>query len=332
MAERGHTVLAIVPSKSVLHQELSTHTFSISLITIGRLFNKFRWWTFQKLTRVLNDYDPDVVVIHKAVSVRFNHKFNLPANRRWPLISFVPGPLYENMSGMVDAIIPHTKSQANVNYHTELIDPNFLDVVPVFSRFVPVERIERKSRIRNLIAVGRLDRVKGFEHLIEAMLKLTKKGYDLKLNIVGIGPEEENLIRLRDNLNLADVVQFTGESYQVESLMRQADLFILSSIFEPFGIVLLEAMASGLPIVATKTNGPAEIFDDSSAVLVDSESATALSEGVQLAIQDLDATYQRASAALELYKNCYTADVVIPRYIEVFQHCIEQRNRLLAIK
>ena len=326
MAECGHTIIAVVPSDSTLHKKLSRHADTVTLVLMRRLFRKFRWWVYFNFQRTLNDLDPDIVVLHDELPSLLNLKLKYPGNRRFSLVALVPHPLHDKTSRIVDVIIPHTKTQANAEYHIDMVNPIFSSVVPVFSRFTPVERINRKSKIENLVAVGRITVEKGFKFLIEAMHELTCKGYDLKLSIVGTGPEKENLIRQRDALNLEDVIHFEGESHQVQSLMREADLFVLSSVFEPFGIVLLEAMASGLPIVATKTDGPKEVFDECSAVLVEAESVSALSEGIQFAIQDLNATYQRACVALDLYKSHYSTDVVVPKFIEVFQHCIDIKN------
>ena len=85
-------------------------------------------------------------------------------------------------------------------------------------------------------------------------------------------------------------------------------------------------MACGLPVVATKTNGPLEIFDDSTAVLVEKNSATALSEGIESAIQNPQISFQRANNSLKIYKECYYADAVVPKLLGVFERCIAQRN------
>ena len=326
MSMHGHSLLAVVPSGSVLHTKLLNHENSLYLVPLRRYFQKFRWWTIRKFKRKLRKFDPNILILHSELPVRLKGKINFPDKRNYPIVLFVPFPLHGVTSGVADAIIPHTETQATVDYHEEMVESKFTEVVPVFSRFTPVERIYRKSHIKNLIAVGRLVPEKGFNYLIEAMQELTSIGHELTLRIVGIGPEKKNLIRQRDALNLNEVVQFMGESHQIDRLMQQADLFVLPSVTEPFGIVLLEAMASGLPIVATRTHGPNEIFDKSSAVLVESESAVALSEGIKYTIQDLDATYQRARIALDQYKRYYTAEVVIPKFNKVFEHCIERKS------
>ena len=325
MSERGHDILAVVRTNSLTYKNFSSRSNTFSVVPVRRFFHKYRWWTLHKIRRIFDEFDPDIVVTHIEGATLFISKLQITSLRRWPLVAFVPFPLCQKNSKFVDTIIPHTQSQADTSYHVDLVDPHFSDVVPVFSRFSPVARVERKTRIQNLIAVGRLVSIKGFNFLIDAMHELKKSGYNLRLNIVGGGSEMESLVQQRDALGLKDVIQFQGETFQVHRLMQQAQLFVLPSVEEPFGIVLLEAMALGLPIVATKSNGPMELFDDSSAVLVNKNSGIALSEGIQLAIKDLDATYNRACNALNKFKECYSAEVVIPKYIEVFERCIDER-------
>ena len=64
-------------------------------------------------------------------------------------------------------------------------------------------------------------------------------------------------------------MQFLGHRNDIPNLIKNADLFVLPSLREPFGIIVLEAMAMGTPIIATRSEGPMEVLDDNSAILVD---------------------------------------------------------------
>ncbi len=327
MADRGHTILAVVRIDGWLYKVMSDHTDNLRLATVSNQFGNYDRSTIRQFRQILNQFNPDIVVSHGQRSTLFANKVKTTENSRWPQVSLVQASLRQKYYKGVDLLIPHTRSQAQIEFHADLIDPNFSEVIPLFASAEPVDSVEKKSPIRKLFSAGRLHADKGYTYLVDAMRHLSADRHDLQLTIAGDGPEMKNLLRQRDALNLQDKVEFIGVSDRVGELMRQSDLYVLPSVSETFGVVLLEAMASGLPIVATKTNGPMEIFDDSTAVLVDKSSATALGEGIQTAIHNPQATFQRACNALDIYKERYTADVVVPKFIGLFQRCIEQRNQ-----
>ena len=93
--------------------------------------------------------------------------------------------------------------------------------------------------------------------LIEAFYKAFKDKKDIKLLIVGDGEEQNNLQNLIKRLNLNSQIKLYGKANrkEVANLLAKSDAFVLSSYQETFGVVLIEALASGLPIVATKSGG-----------------------------------------------------------------------------
>ncbi len=327
MSNRGHTILAVVRIDGWLYKVMSDRADNFKLATVTNQFGNYDWSTVRQFKRILNQFDPDIVVSHGQRSTLFANKAKSANNCVWPLVSLVQASLKQKYYKGVDMLIPHTESQANIGYHVDLVSPNFSEVIPLFASTDPVEAVEKKLSIRKLFSAGRLHADKGYTYLIDTMHLLSVNEQDFHLIIAGDGPEMKNLVRQRDVLNLQNKVEFIGVSDNIGELMRQSDLYVLPSVSETFGVVLLEAMASGLPVVATKTNGPMEIFDDSSAILVDKESAIALSQGIQMAAKDPQATYQRACTALNIYRERYTADVIVPKLIGLFQRCIEQQNQ-----
>ena len=330
MAGRGHSILAVVRSGSRTHEVMLDYANSLDLISVDKLFRTYTKKSVRKIESVLSEFEPDIVVSHGERTSLFLSKLHSTYDRSWPIVTFVPGSLTQKCSRIVDKIIPHTTFQANKDFHVDLVDPIFSEVIPLFTTFEPVSSVEIKSSIRKIIAVGRMRRFKGFNYLIDAVHDVINKGINVELTIVGDGPEMKRLVRQRKDLGLVNSVHFVGETSQVGSLLRKADLFVLPSVFEPFGIVLLEAMASGVPIVATKTHGPLDIFDNSTAILVDSESATALSEGIQSAIQDMNLTNQLAINALIKFKKQYTPDAIVPRLINQFHQTVLEKQQALS--
>ena len=140
----------------------------------------------------------------------------------------------------------------------------------------------------NLIAVGRLIHVKGFDLLIEAFQQIRDKYPDWQLTILGEGPIRSELEDLRSQLQLTDRVHLPGLVTNVTDYLRQADLFVMPSRIEGFPMALCEAMACGLPVIATDClSGPRDIIDDGvNGVLVQTEDVDALAAKLDQLMSD----------------------------------------------
>lgn len=108
--------------------------------------------------------------------------------------------------------------------------------------------------------VGRLVEEKGQKYLIDSLLQLKTRWPDLRCVFVGEGPLEGTLKDRAERLGVDRLCRFWGVRSDVEELYAYFDVFVLPSVREPFGIVLLEAMASGLPVVATAVGGPLDFI------------------------------------------------------------------------
>lgn len=112
----------------------------------------------------------------------------------------------------------------------------------------------------NWISVGRLEPQKGYLYLIEAFrLLLEKYTYNTKLVIAGDGSQRKTLENMIRNYGISENVVLMGKCNDIPGLMSCADAFILSSVYEGFGMVITEAMASSLPVIVTDSGGPLEI-------------------------------------------------------------------------
>ncbi|WP_439475781.1 glycosyltransferase [Algoriphagus formosus] len=114
------------------------------------------------------------------------------------------------------------------------------------------------------VTTCRLVKIKNLESLIQVFAALVKDNsdQDIKLWIIGEGPEKESLESLAKDLGVSDQVVFWGFQSDVSSFLVQADAFVLPSYSEGFSISLVEAMLCGLPCIATNQGGPTEILED----------------------------------------------------------------------
>ena len=123
----------------------------------------------------------------------------------------------------------------------------------------------------NFIAVGDLIPRKGFDVLIRAYKLFVEQGFkQTSLTILGDGKEEQKLSGLAASLQIGNQVRFPGRCSQEEvaDYLKQSDVFVMSSKVETFGIVVIEAMASGLPVISTKCYGPLDIVNESNGILI----------------------------------------------------------------
>ena len=177
-------------------------------------------------------------------------------------------------------------------------------------------------------SVGRLQPVKGFEILIEAatILKSASPGY--RFVILGDGDPSytRDLIALRDRLNLTDDVVFAGFRSDVAEAMRAFDVYALTSQSEGFSISTIEAMASGVPVVATRCGGPEQIIDDAvTGLLVENGSAHAVARAIERLRADPNERTRLARAAREAVLFGYTVEAQVSAYEELYERLLTQR-------
>lgn len=171
-----------------------------------------------------------------------------------------------------------------------------------------------------IVAVGRLVEQKGYPHLLDAMALLGARGADAELWILGKGPLEEDLKRRAGELGVGDRVRFLGFRPNPWAYMARADLFVLSSLWEGFGNVVVEAMAAGAPVVSADCPyGPGEIIEDGvSGRLVRPGDAQALADAMREALADGALRARWAEAGRRRAEN-YRDTAVAARWLELFE-------------
>ena len=131
------------------------------------------------------------------------------------------------------------------------------------------------------ISVARLSAEKDFPTLLRAIPQVVAQVPEFRLTIVGDGPERAGLVRLASELKIAGSVDFPGERTDVPALLRDAGFFVSSSLTEGISLTLLEAMAVGLPVVATAVGGNPEIvIQDETGLLVPAGDPAAMADAI----------------------------------------------------
>jgi glycosyltransferase involved in cell wall biosynthesis len=229
-----------------------------------------------------------------------------------------------------DAVIAVSRSEREILLAAGL-HPSKLHLVynGVVAPSVPKEYVEQDYSCEKLQAstdrpvligtAARLVPAKGLSYLIEAMHLLTKRlGPQAALLLIyGDGPDRDVLQQQAASLGLTDTVEFRGYDPQVMNLMSQWDIFVLPSVIEPFGLVCAEAMAAGIPVIATNTGGLPEVLGDAG-ILVPVQDAKALAEAMHHLVEDVVARRSLGVAGYKRYKELFTAEAMAQKTAAVY--------------
>lgn len=174
------------------------------------------------------------------------------------------------------------------------------------------------SDVKIILAVGRLTEAKDYPNLLNAYRTLDNSVVKTQLWIVGEGelrPELQNLVGM---LGLDDRVQFLGMRRDVPDLMSAADVFVLSSAWEGFGLVVAEAMACERVVVATDCGGVREVLGEAG-YLVKPKDSKALAQALQTALK-LSAVQGAAlgRAARQRVVERYSLDVAVEKWLKIY--------------
>ena len=193
------------------------------------------------------------------------------------------------------------------------IIPNGLDIDTVEPR-APHERVTRVITVANLRAE------KSHETLIAAAASLAGRCPDLRYRIVGDGPRRVELERLTRTKGVDRIIEFTGHRDDVPRLLADADLFVLPSRSEAFPNAALEAMAAGLPVVASAVGGLVDLVNPStSGILVPPSDATALASAIERLYRDPAAAAKMGDAARREVCSRYSFDKMVGAFEDLYE-------------
>lgn len=158
-----------------------------------------------------------------------------------------------------------------------------------------------RSKMIRLLCVGRLVETKGHGYVIEALAHIKSAYPNVKLDIFGRGPLRKQLAQLAQQLSVSHMVEFhvPVRHDEMPEVYRRYDFFVLPSVFEGLPLVLIEAAASKLPIIATDIPGVTTVLDCQSATLALSENALDLADQIKWALEHPEEIRQKTALAYE---------------------------------
>lgn len=223
------------------------------------------------------------------------------------------------VSGAFKSLLNSTYRTEKWQYLPNIVSGSFLESS---QGIVEVEQNEI-----TFITVCNLTEKKRVDVLIKAFYKLQAKQPNIKLKIGGDGPEMPKLVALAKELNIAHLVTFLGKlnREQVKTEMSASNVYVLPSEYETFGVVAVEALALGKPVVATRCGGPESIITSDVGVLVDVNSPEALCDGMEHILHNLD-----SYCSSDIHEYCYkefSEQAVITRIINHYQDALAVHDK-----
>lgn len=315
LAARGHEVQAICHCKFV-KRGLLEKVPGLTLETI-KAGGEFDFITPRRIAKLIRKFEPQIV--HTQLKRAAWHGGRGASMAGVPVVSKLHNYVKLERYRYVHTLIGTTEDQRQhalkLNWPEERVT-----VIPNFSRVVPVDvaRVPNSRPLR-LLTYGRYVHKKGFDVLLQSLKQLIDGGIEATLTIGGSGPEAEALATQAQELGVVDHVELGVWIDDVSEALDRADVFVLPSRDEPFGIVMLEAMARGLPIVTTRTQGPVQVLNDELAYFADIDSVESLTQGLRRVAENPAEAQQKAETALELYRTAYFEDAVLPRFEALYE-------------
>ena len=174
-----------------------------------------------------------------------------------------------------------------------------------------------KLESKNIVAVGRLSKEKGFDDLLKIFKSVNSSYPDWKLNIVGDGDMKDSLLSLAKELKLGDKVIFHGYQNKgyINNLLLDSSIYVMTSLTESFGLVLIEAMSYKIPCISyTSAQGANEIIDDGiNGFLIKNRDEKEMINKIKLLIEDEKLRKKLGNKAKEKAKE-YSGENILEKW------------------
>lgn len=199
-------------------------------------------------------------------------------------------------------------------------------VSDTFFRGTDLDNKKTSPDVVRFISVGSLVKIKRFDLLIRAFSNCQHLS-ECQLSIIGSGPEEEKLVNLIEECGLKNKAFMLGRKKpeEVSELMAASDCFILTSNSETFGIVYIEAMAKGKPVIATICGGPESFVNESNGILIPTEDVEATTKAIDYMMENVD-KYDNAAIRQYCHDN-FSEEAISQKIISVYKEVLEQHKK-----
>ena len=329
-AESGHELELVFLKSGPWPAELIEAGFRVAIVPAGRLRQVHRWFaTVFRLARIMRARKPDLILNWSATTQLYGSPAAMLAGMSRRVVWWQHGTPKRSWLDACATLLPAAAigcySQTSVRAQARLFPAR-----PTFAVAAGAPVPEADSEPAPLVLptdvpivgiVGRLQPWKGQDRLLHAQAILRERGHRIHLIIVGgdsYGRSPEyaaSLAPLAASLGIAEDVTMTGEVVNAGPYLEQMDILVNASDCEPFGIVILEGMAKGVPVVAVDSGGPADFIENGrTGVLAPSHEPDALANAVEALLVAPDLREQLGRAGRERFMQEYTTQAMRRRF------------------
>lgn len=232
-----------------------------------------------------------------------------------------------------DKIITVSESQREEMLRIKLTDPskvitieNGVDINKFGNNGFDIFKKRQELGLNNgsviLGSVGVLNESKGHCYLIQAVSEIIKEGLDVSLIIAGEGILRKELEALSDKLGLNGRIKLLGFREDIPQILSLMDIFVFPSLWEGMSLALLEAMASGLPVISTEVHGAIDLVRDNKGILVKRKDVSGLVKAIKYLVSNADEAKRMGKAAQRLIHNNYTLERQISKIENLYINMI----------
>lgn len=256
----------------------------------------------------------DIPLVITEHSSQINKDVITPSVKKMALNAYKKADIVITVSSALQARI---KAHFNID---SLVIHNIAEIEIFNFQHSPVSKNEFV-----FISAGGLNYGKGFDTLINAF-KNANFNENIKLKIVGDGPLKKQLKNLIHSENLSRQIELLGfmPRSRIAELMKNCDAFVLASRNETFGVVYIEALRSGLPVIATKCGGPEDFIDETNGLLVPVNNIPLLTDALKKMIHNIG-NYNRKLISEECSKK-FAPDTIANQLMQVYNQIINNKS------
>ena len=229
------------------------------------------------------------------------------------------------VTSVSQAMASEAEDKYSLNKKVQVIY-NFVNIQPPAKTPEDLKDVFGANDSNIITHISNFRQVKRIEDVIRVFNKINKK-VDSKLLLIGDGPEQRAAHKLAVKLNVSNKIHFLGLQSSIEKLLAISDLFLLPSEKENFSLSALEAMSCGVPVIATRVGGMAEMIDNGKdGYLFDVGDIDGMAEaGIKL-LDDKDSYKKISAAAQKKAKEGFSPEIIVPQYEKLYESVIKNHR------